>query len=496
MLSIPECFPYADFRPHQREVIEAVLDGRNVLAVLPTGSGKSLCYQLPGVLSEGLTLVVSPLLALIQDQAGALQRMGIPDVYSFSALQNPESNTAALEAIEAGRARFVFAAPERLNAPALRQALGQRPPALVAVDEAHCICEWGHDFRPDYLRLKSFLAEVRPRSVLALTATATPRVQRGILYALGLPRADIVVGKLDRPNLKLEVRTCTATRRLRTLGDVLRDLPAVIYVARKRDAFTTAAWLSERGIPALCYHAGLEPEVRKRAQDAFLTNQVPVLVATNAFGMGVDKADIRTVVHFQAPGALEAYFQEAGRAGRDGQAARAIILHDPLDTQSLEYFHERRFPTLDEIVEVHAALERRVPAAARHEFSAWDTSRWNLALGALLGADINPNERREPDTVVAAWVKLLALRKAARERLDAMLAYLDQPDCRRRVLLEYFGQTLSGCGGCDCCRESQVVRVRRKPAPHLESAESLSSLASAGEHETQARSSKGGNALA
>ncbi|MCE7871909.1 ATP-dependent DNA helicase RecQ [bacterium CPR1] len=478
-------FAHGSFRPHQKEVVEAVLAGRSVLAVLPTGSGKSLCYQLPGLLSEGPTVVVSPLLALIQDQVGALRRLGVSDVYSLTNLQSPEENQAALGAIAAGRARFVFAAPERFTVPGLMQALGTGQVPLLAIDEAHLICEWGHDFRPDYLRLKSVLSELKPRSVLALTATATPRVQRGIVYALGLSSVELVVGAVDRPNLSMIVQSCPAIRRTQEMGRLLsapEALPALVYVARKRDAQKLAEWLSERGVPALPYHAGLHSEVRRSAQQAFLSGRIPVLVATMAFGMGVDKPDIRTVVHFQAPASLEAYFQEAGRAGRDGRPARSVVLHDPLDRDILSFYHERRFPTLEDLEQVRAALDRRVPFAARNEFPTWTDGRWNLALGALIGYDGPRNVRYQPATTVAGWMKVLALKKADRERLDAMLAFLEVPACRRQRLLEYFGQPpASFCENCDHCLRARPVapgvRLRRKPGSGLESREELSSPA-------------------
>ncbi|MEW6277056.1 MAG: ATP-dependent DNA helicase RecQ [Candidatus Eremiobacterota bacterium] len=461
-------FGHSRFRPMQREIIETVLAGQDVLAVLPTGAGKSLCYQLPSLLLPNTTVVVSPLLALMRDQVASLERRGVPGVFQVSANQPAEDNARALQAISDGRARLVFAAPERFASRGLTEALKAGGVSLFVVDEAHCVCQWGHDFRPDYLRLSEVIRELAPSSVLALTATATPRVRHLTLHELGLRDPQVQVGPIDRSNLYLAVEVCTSQQRLRRLGQLLHahgSLPALVYVSLKRDAQRVAEHLQGRGLPALPYHAGMSPGLRAANQEDFLTGRVPVLVATVAFGMGVDKPDVRSVVHFQAPGSLEAYYQEAGRAGRDGGPARCTVLHDPLDADILRSYCERRYPGRDDLHEVHLGLCSVPPATLRNRFPTWPDTRWNLAVGALLGRGYDRRARPERvASVPAAWLRIRALCKADQERTDRMLDYLETSACRRSVLLPYFGEEPPAeCPGCDNCRPA----CRSFPRPGL-----------------------------
>lgn len=325
-------FGHADFRPGQRDVIRAVLEGRPTLAVMPTGAGKSLCYQLPALLLRGLTLVVSPLVALMKDQVDGLSRRGIPAACLHSA-QDESERAEAERDVEQGRSRLVFVAPERFRSTSFHRLLRDRPLSLLAVDEAHCISEWGHSFRPDYERLGDVVAELRPRRLLALTATASPDVRADIVRALRMDRPVVTVAGFDRPNIHLEVHRLRteAEKRDTALRAVRAMSPAIVYAATRRQCDALTRHFAQQGVPVGAYHAGLEPEQRDRTQDAFLAGRLQVVVATNAFGMGVDKPDVRLVVHSEVPRAVEAYYQELGRAGRDGQPAVAATLFLPKD---------------------------------------------------------------------------------------------------------------------------------------------------------------------
>jgi ATP-dependent DNA helicase RecQ len=331
------------FRPWQREAIEALLDGpRRVLVVAPTGGGKSLCYQLPAATLDGTSVVVSPLIALMDDQVRSLHERGIPATYLASTLEFEELRERERE-LARGRYKLVYVAPERLRSGHTRALLVRLAPPLVAIDEAHCISQWGHDFRPDYLRIGDMLAALKPERVLACTATATPTVRDEILERLAMPPAStaVVLRGFARPNLHLEVeelekpsqRQRVALARLRAaLGTPDDPLgAAIVYAGTRRASERVAKQVAELGWRSAAYHAGLEPEVREQVGGAFASGELDVVVATNAFGMGIDRPDIRLVLHTQAPGSIEAYYQEVGRAGRDGQPAFGVLLSGSSD---------------------------------------------------------------------------------------------------------------------------------------------------------------------
>ncbi|HET8566445.1 MAG TPA: ATP-dependent DNA helicase RecQ [Solirubrobacterales bacterium] len=338
---------YRRWRDGQREAVIAALEGRDSLIVMPTGGGKSLCYQLPGLATEELTIVVSPLIALMRDQWEKLRRLGQPVAMITSGLSD-EAVADALEAVR-GEARIVYCAPERFASNVFLEALSQRKVDLVAVDEAHCVSEWGHDFRPDYLRLPQVVERLGRPTVMACTATATVPVAREIASRFGMRDPLQVRSGFDRPNLSFDVVARegkgSKARRQALLEAGLRDpanRPAIVYCGTRRDTETVAADLRDGGIAAVAYHAGLEPGHRTAIQERFMTTDSGVICATNAFGMGVDKPDVRSVWHVTIPTSVEAYYQEAGRAGRDGLPARAVMLALKADLGRLVRFNEER----------------------------------------------------------------------------------------------------------------------------------------------------------
>lgn len=456
------------FRPGQEAIVRAVLAGRDVLAVLPTGGGKSLCYQAPALLLDGLVVVVSPLVALMKDQVDALSARGIPAACLHSGLGRRERE-AGIEAVDSGRARLLYVAPERLASPSFLPWLGRRRIAVLAVDEAHCISEWGHDFRRAYLGLGDVADALRPGSRLALTATATPEVRQDIIRTLRLADPLVRVAGFFRPNLSV------AVRRVGDVGgpgdDVRLSLvlrlagcvpgPVLVYCATREKARATAAFLRERGIEAACYHAGMAPRERADVQDRFVQGRLGVVAATNAFGMGVDKADVRAVVHTQLPGSLEAYYQEIGRGGRDGGPCLCLLLFDEADVALRRRLIESSHP--------HPSLSEPLRAAASEgRLRAFDLeslaeclpgSRYalNEALGGLQRSGVLRMGGFGYMEVADAEVDLEALHRQGLRQLQllrrvAAFARMRR-GCRHRAVLGYFGEVLegSGCGACDLC---------------------------------------------
>lgn len=354
-LALNRHFGHASFREGQEAIVDSVLGGHDTLAIMPTGGGKSICYQLPALMRPGTTVVVSPLIALMKDQVDALTRRGLAATCINSSL-DPEEADSRLAAMANGAYKLVYVAPERFRSARFMARMGEVPVALFAVDEAHCVSQWGHDFRPDYLRLNHVLARLRPTEtgrirppVLAATATATPEVRRDIIVQLGLHEPRVFVSGFDRPNLRLLVRHTPGEEAKRAkLRQILESVPGsgIVYTATRKNAQRVLEFLRELGISATCYHAGLDEDERTASQDAWISGRARIVVATNAFGMGVDKPDVRLVVHHDLPGTVEAYYQEAGRAGRDGKPAFCVLLFSEADRHLQEFFIEGSCPGL------------------------------------------------------------------------------------------------------------------------------------------------------
>ena len=344
-------FGFDAFREGQERVIASLLEGRSSLAIFPTGGGKSLCYQLPALLLDGLTVVVSPLIALMKDQVDDLTRRGVAAARLDSSL-DASGARRVYDDLRSGRLKILYVAPERLASERFVATLAGRPISLLAVDEAHCISEWGHNFRPEYLKLARLADRLKVGRVLALTATATPEVAASIASAFRIERRDVVNASFHRPNLELHAIACRAGDRVGLLLDRMeRRLPgpAIVYVTLQRTAEELAATLADRGFPAEAYHAGLADEVRHAVQERFMGSTGGIVVATIAFGMGIDKANIRTVVHFNLPKGPESYAQEIGRAGRDGGLARCELFACPEDLTTLENFAYGDTPTTEAV---------------------------------------------------------------------------------------------------------------------------------------------------
>lgn len=393
---------YETLRPLQESAIRASIEGRDSLVVLPTGGGKSLCYQLPALMRDGYDVVVSPLISLMKDQVDGLIASGVPAVAVHSGM-SPDEQDAALRAVEAGEARLLFAAPERLLTSRMRSLLARTKPNAIVIDEAHCISHWGHDFRPEYRRLTDLKSVVPDAAWHAFTATATAQVREDIAQQLGLRDAETLVGECDRPNLIYRVLPRVDAR-----GQLLEAVKrheheaVIVYCLSRKDTETTAGWLKARGVEAAAYHAGLSPNVRQRVQDRFMQERLQVVCATVAFGMGVDRSNVRCVVHMAMPKSIEHYQQEAGRAGRDGLEAECLLLYSSADVLSW----------------------RRLMTRSAHE----------------AGEESMPEHQNE--------------------LLERMRRFCSSMRCRHAMLAEYFDQSLDGdgCGACDVClSESEAV---------------------------------------
>lgn len=354
-------FGLTDFRPGQREVIETVLAGQDCLCVMPTGGGKSLCYQLPALAQPGVTLVVSPLIALMKDQVDQLQARGVSATFINSTL-DPAEQYARLQALAAGQYPLVYVVPERFRSPRFLEAVRAAKLNLLAVDEAHCISQWGHDFRPDYARLGRFRAMLGMPPTIALTATATEAVREDIVEQLKLRAPRVFITGFVRPNLRYEVQLPYGKgRKERILEDFLHTMPGsgIIYASSRKRCEEVAETIGQAtGRSAVVYHAGLPPDERRLAQDRFMSGQCEIVVATTAFGMGIDKPDVRFVVHYNLPGTLEGYYQEAGRAGRDGLPSRCLLLYSYGDRKIQEFFIESAYPAREVVQQVYDHLRR------------------------------------------------------------------------------------------------------------------------------------------
>ena len=353
-------FGYDSFRPGQQGIVEALLAGRDVLGVMPTGAGKSVCYQIPAALSPGMTLVISPLISLMRDQVDALNDLGLPAAF-INTTQTPDEQAMVFAQAAAGQIKLLYVAPERLETGRFRDFAARTPISLIAVDEAHCVSQWGQDFRSSYLGIGDFIAGLPQRPpVGAFTATATERVRRDIVGLLGLRNPAVTVTGFDRPNLYFDVVKLETKYKAAWVARYVADHPdesGIVYCATRKTTEALTDTLNQMGHPAVAYHGGMSPDAREAAQRDFITDKVPVVVATNAFGMGIDKPDVRIVLHIDLPDSPEAYFQEAGRAGRDGLKAYAVILYAKSDKMTLHKRVADTFPEKEYILQVYEHLQ-------------------------------------------------------------------------------------------------------------------------------------------
>ena len=405
-------FGYGQFRPGQEELVDGILNGRDAFGIMPTGGGKSICYQLPGLMLPGVTLVISPLISLMHDQVMALKAAGIPGAYINSSLTFPQLR-AVYRNMLLGMYKIIYVAPERLESEGFLDAVMQMEISMVAVDEAHCISQWGQDFRPSYLRIVEFINKLPRRPVIAaFTATATEKVREDVKRILGLRSPVEVVTGFDRPNLYFEVlHPELKEAELLKLLEKRRRKSGIVYCATRKSVEHICEYLTERGFAATRYHAGLEERERMANQDAFLYDEKTVMVATNAFGMGIDKSNVNFVIHYNMPKSLEAYYQEAGRAGRDGSNADCILLYGSRDVQTARFFIEN---------------------GSENE-------------------DLTDDQRE-------------LIKKQDYERLEAMVTYCKTRTCLRGWVLEYFGQKHpDNCGACgSCAREYEKKDITKE----------------------------------
>ncbi len=489
------------FRPGQREAVAAALAGRDSLVVMPTGGGKSLCYQLPALAGDGLVVVVSPLIALMADQLRRLHDAGVPASMLASGMADGH-NAAALRSIASGETRLVLAAPERFASVAFRNALAQRSVSLFVVDEAHCVTEWGHDFRPDYLRLHDAIAALGRPPVMAATATATPRVAQEIAARLGLREPVSVRAGFDRPNLAFDVVSLegagAVARKRAALLHVLADpsaRPAIVYCGTRRDTDAVAELISGAGIRAVAYHAGMSPDARRSSQEAFMSDAAEVVVATNAFGMGVDKADVRTVAHWALPTSLEAYYQEAGRGGRDGEPARALLLAARMDLGRLIRFINQRTTTVADVKSYVASLRRRTDeegVATIGHGELGERDRMLLSIAERAGAvQLSPGG---PSGLLAhptgagsprlAYAAIQSAKNRGWESYRSIERYMSGATlCRRRQILDHFGDSTPAAPTgrcCDVCDPDPALEQALLATPVASSRRRSSSRAGAG----------------
>jgi ATP-dependent DNA helicase RecQ len=474
-------FGFREFLDAQEEVITAITTGSDVLVVMPTGGGKSLCYQLPALLLEGTTVVVSPLIALMKDQVDSLQRRGISATLINSTLSPPEQRER-IRALSRGEYKLVYIAPERFRSRSFLDALGQSTIALFAVDEAHCLSMWGHDFRPDYFRLDQVLETLGRPQVAAFTATATPEVRRDILTHLALREPREFIAGFARPNLKLLISSVAGeAQKYERLNSLIRNhKTGIVYCSTRKRAESVATTLKAGKVSTILYHGGMNDAERERAQNAFMDRRTDVVVATNAFGMGIDRPDIRFVVHFDVPGSVEAYYQEAGRAGRDGEAATCDLLFNHADIRVQEFFIEGSNPPFEFILQTYEMLRRS--ANPKHEL---EVSIKEMA--ARMGDDVNdmmvssslhildregyidrfdiPGKRirgtrlLKPEVtgvqVKLDVVKLRQKEERDRAKLKLMIDFAYSRTCRHQSILRYFGESdPARCGNCDICLQS------------------------------------------
>jgi ATP-dependent DNA helicase RecQ len=407
--NLKKYFNFEEFRPGQKEIVEAIMRGDDVVALMPTGGGKSLCYQLPAIMSEKISVVVSPLIALMKDQVDALLARGISATFINSSLEHEEMERRIVE-LKKGRIKILYIAPERFSSPRFVKIFSELDIFLFSIDEAHCVSAWGHDFRPDYLMIEKYIRLLPCRPIVAaFTATATPEVKDDIISRLNLRSPQVFVRGFDRPNLKFFAESNIKPKE--RYSEILRIASSIsgagiVYALTRKETEIIAGFLKENGVLATAYHAGMASEHREKIQSDFMENKFRVIVATIAFGMGVDKADVRFVIHAGMPGSLEGYYQEAGRAGRDGEKSYCILLHSKKDVTTHKFFIR--------------------------------------------------NNRFEMSDQGKSWTEIERVARIKYDRLERVIEYATAQKCRRKIILEYFSDPDSlnreeNCAGCDVC---------------------------------------------
>ena len=493
-----ERFGFDDFRPAQRQIVDLVLAGRNVVAVMPSGSGKSLCFQLPAMALPGLTLVVSPLIALMKDQVDHLHQAGIPaNVINSTVPRDVQRDR--LEQAANGQIKLLYVAPERFQNEEFRSAMKRLHVSLFAVDEAHCVSMWGHDFRPDYLRLQRVIQELGRPPVVALTATATPAVRADIVKQLDIPDAQQIVSGFDRPNLYLEVReVSTVSEKIKSIVELCAwGETGIVYAGTRKNVEDIHRSLKRKNVDAVAYHAGLSVNERKAVQESFMSGEAGIIVATNAFGMGIDRSDVRFVVHADIPDSLEAYYQEIGRAGRDEKPGRALLLFSYADKWIPELFIDASHPSPDFLKQVFGKLLaagqpvlvgdvwRKVTSRMDQKFHSAVTilhrAGYVERLHSAAGSGVRILRPKDKNLSDFNFEELEKRREFEHRKLALMLQYASRfkKHCFRSFVLRYFGEwsNVRDCHNCSRCapekglatiaasREVTVAPVLPKPNP-------------------------------
>ena len=487
-MALQERFGFDSFFQGQEEVVRRILAGEDTLAILATGGGKSLTYQLPALMLEGTTLVVSPLIALMKDQLDMLKARGITAAVAINSTLSEEQEARAMRRIANNEIKIVYTTPEKLEDERFVEILQSIRVPLFVVDEAHCISQWGHDFRPAYLALGSVVRKLGHPPILALTATATPAVREDILNQLDIEHVKPIVRGFDRPSLVYETRKAEKEiDKLKTIerlfgGDDAIEGTGIIYTATIKNALAVCEFITERlGIPAEVYHSKLHKEDRTRVHELFMGEKIRAVVATNAFGLGIDKPNIRFVVHYDLPGSIEAYTQEAGRAGRDGLPSRCILIYRMSDTRVQTYFLTGKYPDIEDVqrvfgtIEVFGTQESGVSMVDLRKILQLPLTKLKVILALLKKSGYIDTIQRSSYTLSEAARKNRELvlnlanydtkRSYDQSKLAMMLQYAEATSCRRRFILNYFGESFTtlNCGACDNCLHAAT----QPPAPPI-----------------------------